>query len=203
MSTASYLPGDVRGTAVGVADIHLIPRTLILDIGYGTVNEATIQSYSQRGMNTDKHDYRLIEFGDTEYEGGRMTATFFDRRFEVYGAWYQGAMKLKSIRDKDGNVIVEAQDSPRQRGQNALFGTRLDLTDDYGGPPPGDPDRRDPLADAAAGLRAGLLRDGLQHDRLYPARQAEHLGVQFPALGRGRGPAGRNGPGKASNSSRD
>ena len=73
--------GEVRGASFGVADIHLVPRTLILDIGYGTVNEATIQSYSQRGMNTDKHDYRLIEFGDTEYEGGRLTATFFDRRF--------------------------------------------------------------------------------------------------------------------------
>ena len=126
--------GEVRGAALAVADIHLIPRTLILDIGYSTINEATIQSYSQRGMNTDKHDFRLIEFGDTEYEGGRMTATFFDRRFEVYGAWYQGTMKLKSIRDQDGNVIVEAQDAPRGRGHNALFGTRLDLTDDYGDP---------------------------------------------------------------------
>lgn len=126
--------GDVRGTAVGVADIHIVPQTLILDIGYGTVNKATIQSYSKRGMNTDKNDFRLIEFGDTEYYGGRLTATFFDRRFEVYGAWYQGAMTLKSIRDKDGNVIVEAQDSSRQRGYNSLFGTRLDLTDDYGDP---------------------------------------------------------------------
>ncbi len=123
--------GDVRGAALGVADIHIIPRKLIFDIGYGTVNEATIQSYSQRGMNTDKNDYRLIEFGDTEYYGGRMTATFFDRRFEIYGAWYQGAMKLKSIRDKDGNVIVEAQNAPRERGSNSLIGMRIDLTDDY------------------------------------------------------------------------
>lgn len=126
--------GDVRGGALGVADIHLIPRTLILDVGYGTVSEATIQSFSQRGMNTEKNDYRLIEFGDTEYYGGRMTATFFDRRFEVYGAWYEGAMKLKSIRDKDGNIIVEAQNSHRERGHNTLFGTRLDLTDDYADP---------------------------------------------------------------------
>jgi hypothetical protein len=126
--------GDVRGAAGGVADIHLIPRTLILDVGYSTLNEATIQSYSKRGMNTDKNDYRLIEFGDTEYFGGRMTASFFERRFEVYGAWYQGAMKLKSIRDKDGTVIVEAQDSARVRGHNTLVGTRLDLTDDYSDP---------------------------------------------------------------------
>ncbi len=123
--------GDVQGAALGVADIHIIPRKLILDVGYGTVNEATIRSYSQRGMNTDKNDYVLIEFGDTEYYGGRMTATFLDRRFEIYGAWYQGAMKLKSIRDKDGNVIVESQDAPREHGSNTLIGARIDLTDDY------------------------------------------------------------------------
>jgi len=126
--------GDVRGTAAGIGEIHIIPRTILLDLGYGTVNEATMQSYSRRGMNTDKNDYRLIEFGDTEYYGGRLTATFFDRRFEIYGAWYEGAAKLKSIRDKNGNVIVEAKDSPRARGHNLLFGTRIDLTDDYGDP---------------------------------------------------------------------
>lgn len=126
--------GQVSGTAAGIADIHLIPHTLIIDAGFGTVNKATIQSYSQRGMKTDKNDFRLIEFGDTTYYGARMTATFFDRRFEVYGAWYEGVLKLKSIRDRDGNVIIEAQNAPRQRGHNTLFGTRLDLSDDYGDP---------------------------------------------------------------------
>jgi hypothetical protein len=126
--------GDVQGAAGGVADIHIIPKTLIFDTGFGALNKATIQSYSQRGMNTDKNDYRLLEFEDTQYYGGRMTATFFDRRFELYGAWYEGSMKLNSIRDKDGNVIVEAQNAERVRGRNTLFGTRVDLTDDYGDP---------------------------------------------------------------------
>jgi len=126
--------GDIKGASGGVADVHLIPKTLILDSGFGTVSAATIQSYSKRGMNTDKNDYRLIEFGDMEYYGARMTATFFDRRFEVYGARYEGGGRLKSIRDKDGNVIVEAQDSPKARGYTMMAGTRLDLTDDYGDP---------------------------------------------------------------------
>src|SRR5713226_2079136 len=43
--------GDVKGGAAGVGDIHLIPRTLILDLGYGAVNRATLQSYAQRGMS--------------------------------------------------------------------------------------------------------------------------------------------------------
>lgn len=126
--------GDVKGGAVGLGDIHLIPRTLIVDVGYSTVDRATIQSYSQRGMSTGKDDYRLIEVGDAEYYGGRMTTTFLKRRFELYAAWYQGASQLTSIRDKDGNVIVEAQDPPRTRGHTTMFGTRLDLTDDYADP---------------------------------------------------------------------
>ena len=126
--------GEVKGASFGVADIHLIPKTLILDTGFGMVSAATIQSYGQRGMNTDKNDYRLIEMGDMEYYGGRLTATFLERRFEVYGAVYEGGGTIKSIRDKDGNVIIEAENPPRSRGRTTLVGTRVDLTDDYGDP---------------------------------------------------------------------
>ncbi len=126
--------GDVRGAALGVGDIHLIPRTLILETGFSTLSRVAIQSYSQRGMNSGKNDYQVLEFGDTEYYGGRMTATFFDRRFEIYGAIYAGTLKLENIRDKDGNVIVETQNPPRTYGHTTLFGTRLDLTDDYADP---------------------------------------------------------------------
>ncbi len=121
--------GDVKGGAAGVSDVHLIPRTLILDFGYGTINKATLQSYAQRGMNTAKDDFSLVELGDTEYYGARMTATFFERRFELHGYWYEGASRLKSIRDKDGNLIVEAQDPPRNRGHTMQLGARFDLTD--------------------------------------------------------------------------
>jgi len=126
--------GDVKGGALGVGDIHLIPRTLIVDVGYGKVNKATIQSYSQRGMNTAQDNYRLLELGDSEFYGGRMTATFFERRFEIHGAWYEGASRLDSIRDRDGNLIIAAQNPPRDRGHTTLFGVRLDLTDDYTDP---------------------------------------------------------------------
>jgi hypothetical protein len=126
--------GDVQGIGGGLADIHILPKTLILDMGFGTLSKASIQSYSQRGMNTGENDYRLLYFDDTEYYGGRLTATFFDRRFEVYGAWYEGSMKMDSIRDKDGNVIVDARDADREKGSTSMIGTRIDLTDDYGDP---------------------------------------------------------------------
>lgn len=126
--------GDVEGVAAGVADLHLIPRTLVLDLGFGGVSKATYQSYAARGMDTDKEDYRLIEIGNSENFGGRLTATFHDRQIELYGGWYESASKLRSIRDKDGNIIVQAQDAARVRRISTFIGTRFDLTDDYGDP---------------------------------------------------------------------
>lgn len=126
--------GDVKGGAVGVADFHLVPKTLILDLGYSSISGAAFQSYSQRGMNTGKDDFNLIEIGDSEFYGARMTATAHERRIEAYGAWYQSASRLKSIRDKEGNLIVEAQNPPRDSGHTTLLGARLDLTDDYADP---------------------------------------------------------------------
>jgi hypothetical protein len=126
--------GDVKGGAAAVGDIHLIPRTLILDLGYGSISKVTIQSYAHRGMNTGKDDFRLLQMEDSEFYGPRMVATFFDRRFEIHGYWYGGASKLNSIRDKDGNLIIEAQNAPRDRGHTTSIGTRLDLTDDHTDP---------------------------------------------------------------------
>jgi hypothetical protein len=126
--------GEVKGAAIGVGDVHIVPRKLILETGISSVSAATIQSYSQRGMDTEKHDYTLLELKDVIYYGTRLTSTFFDRRFEIYGAFYQGSSQLKSIRDQNGNVILEAQNPPAARGHTTIVGTRFDLTDDYQDP---------------------------------------------------------------------
>ena len=126
--------GDVHGEAVAVGDVHIIPRTLIFDAGFGSVNKASIQNYRERGMDAGKDNYLLLDMTDSEFYGGRLTATFFERRLEFFGAWYQGGSKLHSIRDKDGNLIVQAQDPVRRSFETALFGTRIDLTDDYDDP---------------------------------------------------------------------
>lgn len=126
--------GDVKGGAVGVRDVHIVPRTLIFEAGISDISKAVIRSYSERGMNTEKDDYRLLEISDSKYYGGRVTATFLDRRFELFGAWYKGGSKLKNIRDKDGTVIVEAENASRELSHTTSIGTRIDLTDDYADP---------------------------------------------------------------------
>jgi hypothetical protein len=129
-----FLGGEVEGMAGGVADIHIIPKRLIFDAGYSDISSVQIMSFSGRGMDTDKDDFRLLELSDAQYFGGRLTATFYDRRLEFYGGWYKGASQLDNIRDKDGNIIIEAQDSSREWRETRLVGVRLDLTDDYSDP---------------------------------------------------------------------
>jgi len=125
--------GDITGLALGVADVHIIPKALILDTGFSSIDSATIQSYSRRGMDTNKNDYTNIELADMLYYGSRLTATFLERRLEFYGAYYKSRSQVKSIRDRDGAIIVETQSLP-ERGHVTLLGTRVDFTDDYADP---------------------------------------------------------------------
>lgn len=127
----SVFAGDITGEALGVDAIHVLPRTLILDVGTVHINRITLQNYSERGMATDKNDYTLLEFGESSFGGARLTATFVDRRFEVYGGVFGGSAQLKSIRYPDGRVIIEAQDAAVDRIRTTIWGGRVDLTDDY------------------------------------------------------------------------
>lgn len=128
--SGTFLAGDITGAAVAVDSIHLVPEHLILDLGGAYLNRATIESYNQRGMASDKDDFMIAEFQDSFYGGSRAMATFLDRRLEAYLGWYGGKIRLAAVRDNDGEVIVEAEDAPTVRFQTWVFGTRLDFTDD-------------------------------------------------------------------------
>jgi hypothetical protein len=130
----SVFAGDVKGEAMGIQGIHLVPEKLILDIGGLYVSNVTLQSFSQRGMAAEKNDYTLLEFGNSSFYGGRLMATFFERRFEVYAGLYNGSSLFQSIRDRDGSVVIEAQNAARSRPLTTVFGIHVDLTDDYVNP---------------------------------------------------------------------
>jgi hypothetical protein len=88
------LAGGLTGGGLGVTEIHLLPQRLILDVTAIRFEKSTITSYSQRGMETDKHDFSYLQFDNYWFGGGRLTATFFDRMFEVYGGGYKIGSEL-------------------------------------------------------------------------------------------------------------
>ncbi|TAL18094.1 hypothetical protein EPN96_02980 [bacterium] len=130
----TFFAGDVDGEALGINSVELVKERLILDLGAAHLSNATIQSYAKRGMDTEKNDYVLAELGDSVFGGSRLTATFADRRFEVYLGYYAGTTRLSAVRDRDGDVIIEAEGTPKEHITTAIYGARVDLTDDYTDP---------------------------------------------------------------------
>lgn len=122
--------GDVKGAAGAVDSIHLVPRRLILDAGGASLSRVTIQSYSERGMGSDKNDYSVAEFGNAWFGGFRLIATFLERRLEFYIGTYGGSIRLESLSDREGNKIIDAEDAPKTRARSTVFGMDIDLTDD-------------------------------------------------------------------------
>lgn len=82
-------------------------------------------------METDKHDFSYLQFDNYGFTGGRLTATFADRLFEVYGGGYWIGSELDKILDQNKNTILDIQDSPKWRTNVYGLGVRGDLTDDY------------------------------------------------------------------------
>ena len=125
------LAGGLKGGGLGVTDIHLLPQRLILDVTAIRFGTSTITSYSKRGMETDKHDFSYLQFNNYWFAGGRLTATYFDRMFEVYGGGYKIGSELDKILDQNGTTLQEIQGSPKWRTDMYGVGVRGDLTDDY------------------------------------------------------------------------
>jgi outer membrane protein assembly factor BamA len=125
------LAGSLPGWGVGVSDIHLVPRTLILDLTSIQFGKSTITSYQQRGMQSGKHDFSYLQFDQYGFSGGRLTATSTDRRFEAYGGGYLIGSQLDKVLDQNSNTILEAEGSPTWRTKVYGVGLRGDLTDDY------------------------------------------------------------------------
>jgi len=130
-AAGTFFEGDVSGQAFGVESIHLIPKTLILDIGGASISHVTFQSYSQRGMHTDKDDYTEAELSDMLGISTRLTATFLDRRLEAFVAYYGSQARLTSLRDNEGKLIVQTVGASTEWSDTDVIGARLDLTDDY------------------------------------------------------------------------
>lgn len=128
---AFALAGDLPGAGLGVSDIHLVPRMLILDLTSIRFGKASITSFKGRGMETGKHDFSYLQFNNYGFTGGRLTATFLDRRLEAYGGGYKIYSELDSIKNEQGGTILDVEGSPRWRTNVYGVGVRSDITDDY------------------------------------------------------------------------
>lgn len=126
--------GDVKGGAIGVADIHLIPKRLFLDVGASQISKVAVTRHSERGMRSSRNEYTILELANASALGGQLTASFYNRRLELYTAYYTFQSKLDRILNRHGDVVVEAENPPSEKGNETIFGIDIDLTDDHNDP---------------------------------------------------------------------
>jgi outer membrane protein assembly factor BamA len=98
---------------------------------------------------------------------GSLTAVFFDRRLELVAGTVTQHAEIPRIRDKDGDVIAEADPAFEQDLRRQYYGVRWDYTDDY--------------ADPRKGIRTSLFRSHTDNDG--NAESAEYFVWDFNLSG--------------------
>jgi hypothetical protein len=122
------IAGDIGGNILFATDFPVYPKTILLDIGQGNFDKGSFRSYRDRRMNSDPDDYLISELSDTKFTFARVALTLFDRMFDVFGFKMKNESTLSAIRDKDGNLIYEANQS--FKGESSSYGFQIDWTDD-------------------------------------------------------------------------
>ena len=128
------LTGDIEGGGVVSLDNHLISNRLILDVSAQYLTNAAVRNYNQRGMSSLKDDYSVLSLQDNEFYALRLTGTWYERMFEVYGGVITSETNLKEIRDKDGKILQSTTNASNNSSTLYALGLRFDLTDDYQDP---------------------------------------------------------------------
>ena len=128
------LTGDLEGGGLVIKDVHLIHQTLIADFSYQRITKGTVNNYNERGMSSGEDDYTLLDFADNDYGAVRFTATFYDRMVEANAGVLTGKGRLVRVRDRDGNIVQEADGTSGDDFTLYTLGLLFDWTDDYHDP---------------------------------------------------------------------
>lgn len=142
--------GDATGTIIGLEDVHLVSERLIANVFYQDISHAVVSQYETRGLDSKADEFILLEASAVLTLEGSLTAVFFDRRLELVAGTVKQHAEIPRIRDKDGDVIAEADPAFEQDLRSHYYGARWDYTDDY--------------ADPRQGVRASLFRSNTDND---------------------------------------
>ena len=129
------ITGDIGGGIVLATDVPVIPKMFLLDIGQGNFDKGSFRSYRDRRMSSDPDDYVISELSDTQFRFTRLTLTFFERLLDIFTFETRNKSTLSAIRDKDGDLIYEAEQS--FDGVSRSNGFQIDYTDDRTDPQKG------------------------------------------------------------------
>ncbi len=124
--TGYFLNGDFEAKGAALLDYHIIPKRLILDVGYNDYLVAPI-AYD-RGINSDPDDV-IYPKAEGRYYLGQLTLSFDERRYELFTRVLSGRDRLHQVLDRDGTAFAGVDTEWNSRHPIAIGGA-IDLTDD-------------------------------------------------------------------------
>jgi surface antigen Omp85-like protein len=123
--------GDAEAYLLGLYDIHLITETLILDYDRSEASKLAFNTYSARGIETEKDDYTILQFDQFQEDWARLTLSFFERRAELSVLYVKNKVTAEKILDNEENVQTEFEDPSPQLTEETTTSLLIDYTDDY------------------------------------------------------------------------
>jgi len=127
---ALRINGDAAGTIAAVQDVHIIPEMLWVSVFYQDLSRAAVSMYNQRGMDSLKEDYRLIELNKVYSTSGSAVVSFWDRRVELSYADFSQDIGITRILSPEGAVISEFTEPYTSTNKSSMSSLILDYTDD-------------------------------------------------------------------------
>jgi len=127
---AVTLDGAFTFSTLTLLNLHLIPESLIFDLG-GYRYDVAVRQFD-RGIDSDKDRYILARAVGDGYQG-QLTLSFLNRRLEFFHRVRNEDYFLPSVFDKDGTEF-ESNTSDTYKYRLTTEGIRIDYTDDYQDP---------------------------------------------------------------------
>jgi hypothetical protein len=125
-----WVTGEAEGFGTGVSEIHVYPRTLLLDLWIEQIDKAQVFQYPSRGMDTEKNDYRLVDVRNTDSRGVQLTLALAERRFEAFVVYESNKDQLVAFRDRKGHLLQDLEEPLKEEQESWTYGLLADLTDD-------------------------------------------------------------------------
>lgn len=129
---AVKLFGDIEGIILGFSDLHLLAETLILDYGFTRFDKVSVAFYYARGTDSSPEDMIFIGVGDIDQDAAQLTWSFWDRRVELKTFYYGSRHKFKTVRNEEGDLVIEFDESQQEYKKiySSSFRLEFDYTDD-------------------------------------------------------------------------
>lgn len=124
--TGFFVDGDFSASGLTVLNMHIIPESLIFDLGLYDYN-INIKQFN-RGINSDRNEFILPEVKGNGMLG-QLKWTQFDKKLDFFARYGVTSSRVLSVLDKNYNEFSNF-DKSKKTNSALTLGVTLDLTDD-------------------------------------------------------------------------